>query len=66
VGAQYIIPKVGQAFPVSTRTGPPFYENVGVRFIEPVDKTTEKRGSDKPDPYIKNNTLYEKVLSFEL
>jgi len=25
-----------------------------------------KLGSDKSDPYIKRNTLYEKVLSFEL
>jgi len=34
---------------------------VGVRFIEPA-----KPGLNKFDPYIKNNDLFEKVLSFEL
>jgi hypothetical protein len=41
-----------------SRTGvSPVYVNVGVRCIEPVNKTTEKHGSDKSG--IKNDTLLE-------
>ncbi len=43
---------------------PPAYVNVGIRFIEPVNKTTEKHRSNKFAPYIKKNALYEKNIEF--